>query len=77
MIPNMEDWLPEISEEEEGVILCNLQPREGTLLEELTINWNGLDSSKATELTSLIKEYGDIFALNFTRWAGRKWSVMV
>lgn len=53
----MEDWLPETSVEEEGLMLCNVQPREGILLEELTINWNGLASSEATELTLLIKEY--------------------
>ena len=64
MIPNMDDWLPETSEEEGGVMLCNVQLREGMLLEELIIHWNGLANSETTELTLLIKEYRDIFALN-------------
>lgn len=44
-------------------MLCNLQPRKGTILEELTIKWNGLAISRATELTLLIKNYVDIFVL--------------
>lgn len=57
MILNIDNWLPKAGEEEEGVMLCNIQPREGTFQEELTVNWNGLASSEAIELTLLIKNY--------------------
>ena len=63
-VPDMRDWIPGTSEEEEGVTLCNVQPREDAILEEMTINWNGLATSEVTKSQLLIQEYADIFALN-------------